>query len=114
MDTLLRKYAEWKGKRKAAQIIVFDGGAEVERTRFFLRGAVVGIGVSFGLFALTAPTTADPRLMEEARHREELLAESHQRLEQAVMVANVCVNTAQELERTLNSYQQFLGGKQAP
>lgn len=113
MDALLRKYVEWKGKRKAAQIIVFDGAAELERTRSFLQGAVTGVVLSFGLFALTAPTTADPRIVEEAQHREALLDESNQRLQQALIVADLCVTTAQKLEQTLETYQQFLINKPA-
>lgn len=111
MDTLLRMFAEWKGKQKAAQVIVFDGGAEVERTRAFLKGAFMGIALATGTFMLTAPTSTDVTLVQEIGEREKLLEESHQRLAQAVQVAGVCLNTARDMEATLDSYQSFLGAR---
>jgi hypothetical protein len=109
MDTLLRKIAEWKGRNRAAQVIVFDGGAEVERTRAFLKGAVTGIGVALVVFFMTAPTSTDGAVIEELRQRELLLHETTHRLQQAMSVANVCLNTAERLDRTLDAYQSHLG-----
>lgn len=111
MDMLLRKLAEWKGRRRAAQVIVFDGGAEVERTRAFLKGALVGIVLSLATFLLTAPTATDAGTLGELRHREALLHESDLRLRQAVHVADVCLATAEHLQRTVASYQSYLGGR---
>lgn len=111
MDTLLRRLAEWKARQRGAQIIVFDGGAEVERARAFLRGALTGVGLTLALFLLTGPRDTDPVAVEEARHRGELLQDANQRLAQAVEVAEVCLATAENLERTLASYQSFLGSR---
>jgi hypothetical protein len=108
MDVLLRRWVEWKGRRKAAQVIIYDGAAEYEKTRSFLRGACVGaLGMS-ALFALAAPTVADPRLIEEANRREALLAEASQRADEAAELVRLCLNTASNLDRTLAGYQQML------
>lgn len=114
MDSLLRKLAEWKARSRAAQVIVFDGGAEVERSRAFVRGALTGIVITLGVFLLAAPQTADPVATEVAHHRGEMLRETNERLAQAVEVAQVCLSTAETLERTLSSYQTFLGGRPRP
>ena len=114
MDTVLRKLAEWKARHRAAQIIVFDGGAEVERSRAFLRGALTGIVVTLGVFLLTAPRSVDALIVDEVSRRGDLLRESSDRLAQAVQVAQVCVSTAENLERTLASYQSILGGRSRP
>jgi hypothetical protein len=114
MNTLLRRIAEWKGRRKAAQIIVFDGGAEVERTRAFFKGATCGAVLTLGLFLLSAPNSRDELLMEEVNRRDDRLREAHQRLEQAVTVAEMCLTTAESLERTFSTYQGFLGARAAP
>jgi len=111
MDLLLRKLAEWKARQKGAQIIVFDGGAEVERARSFLRGAVMGVGLTFAVFLLAGPRRGDPVAIEEARQRGELLEDANARLAQAVEVAEVCLATAENLERTLSAYQSFLGNR---
>jgi hypothetical protein len=111
MDTLLRKIAEWKGKHRAAQVIVFDGGADVERTRAFLKGALTGIGVALVVFFMTAPTSTDGAVIEELQQRQKLLDETTTRLQQAMTVANVCLNTAERLDRTLDAYQSHLGSK---
>jgi Tfp pilus assembly protein PilN len=110
MNTLLRRLAEWKAARRGAQLIVFDGGAEVERTRSFLRGTVVGSALTLGAFLLTAPTTTDSRTVEELEHRGMLLEEANARLRQALQVADVCLTTAAQLERTLSGYQALLRG----
>lgn len=110
MNTLLRRLAEWKAVRRGAQLIVFDGGAEVERTRSFIRGTVVGAGLTLGAFLLTAPTTTDSRTVEELERREMLLGEANDRLRQALQVADVCLTTAAQLERTLSGYQALLRG----
>lgn len=114
MDTLLRKLAEWRTGGSAAQIIVVEGGAEVETSRAFVRGAVVGIGVASIIFVLTAPSRSDPNLLEELERREQLVHESQARVLQAVSIADVCLTTAQQLEQTLSSYQAFLSGRAAP
>lgn len=111
MDSVLRRLAEWKARSKAAQVIVFDGGAEVERTRAFLKGAAAGVALSFGLVLLTAPTDADEHLLDEARQRERLLRDADRQLQQAVQVADVCLNTAEQLERTVETYEKFLGSR---
>ena len=109
MDTLLRKLAEWKGRSRAAQVIVFDGGAEVATTRAFARGALSGIVLTLIVFLLTAPTTTDPSAVAELENREHLLRDANERTEQAMGVAKVCLATAEHLEQTLESYQAFLG-----
>jgi hypothetical protein len=109
MDTLLRRLAEWKGRRRAAQVIVFDGGAEVETTRAFAKGALSGIGVTLLIFLLTAPTITDSSSVAELERREHLLREANDRTNQAMSVARVCLATAEHLEQTLESYQAFLG-----
>lgn len=114
MNTLLRRIAEWKGRRRAAQIIVFDGGAEVERTGAFFRGAVCGAVLTLGLFLLSAPNGSDELLLEEVNRRDERLREAHERLAQAVAVADMCLTTAESLERTFSTYQGFLGARTAP
>jgi hypothetical protein len=111
MDTLLRKLAEWKARRRAAQVIVFDGGAEVERTRAFLKGALTGIALSFGVFLLTAPDATDAATLQELRHREALLHETDRRLQQALQVTDLCLSTADRLQRTVAAYEGYLGGK---
>ena len=109
MDTLLRVLAEWKGRRRAAQVIVFDGGADVATTRAFARGAVSGILITLVVFLLTAPTLTDMTAQAEMEHRKTLLEEANRRSEQAMGIARVCLETAGHLERTLASYQSFLG-----
>lgn len=114
MDFLLRKLAEWKARSRAAQVIVFDGGAEVERSRAFARGALTGIVLTLGVFLLAAPQSPDPVATEVAAYRGEMLREANERLAQAVHVTQVCLSTAETLERTLSSYQTFLGGRPRP
>ncbi len=111
METLLRKLAEWKGRRRAAQVIVFDGGAEVETTRAFMRGALSGIVITLAVFLLTAPTTTDASAIAELERRATLLREADRRMQQAIGVANVCLDTAEHLQQTLASYQTFLGNR---
>lgn len=110
MDTLLRAIAVWKGRRRSAQVIVFDGGAEVETTRAFMRGVLSGVALAVIIFLLTAPTITDPAMVEDLRSRELLLRQANQRTEQAMGVAKICLDTAEQLDRTLGSYQTFLGG----
>jgi hypothetical protein len=114
MDSLLRKLAEWKARSRAAQVIVFDGGAEVERSRAFMRGAMTGIVLTLLVFLLAAPQSPDPVAAEVAHRRGEMLREANERLAQAVQVAQVCLSTAENLERTLSSYQTVLGGRMRP
>lgn len=111
MNTLLRKLAEWKGRQKAAQIIVFDGGAEVDTSRAFLRGAALGVVLSTAMFLVTAPGMSDPNLLAELDRRQALVRDANQRLNQAIAVADVCLSTANQLEETLASYQAFLSGR---
>jgi hypothetical protein len=110
MNTLLRWLAERKAGHSGAQVIVFDGGAEVERTRSFLRGTLLGAALALGTFVLTAPTTTDARTVEELQRRELLLDEANRRLRQALEVADVCLTTAGQLEKTLTGYQALLRG----
>lgn len=108
MDLLLRKWAEWRGRSKAAQVIIFDGAAEYEKAKSFVRGMVYGVlGISL-LFALTAPTAVDYRLLEEAERRQLLVREAEHRAAQSVELAQLCLKTASELDHTLASYQQML------
>ena len=109
MERFLRRLAEWKGRKRGAQVIIFDGGAEVEKTRAFMKGVFVGSGIAVVAFVLTGPTTMDPALTEQIQRRDALLRESNSRAAQAIRVADVCLSTAQNLERTLATYQQFLG-----
>lgn len=113
MNTLLRKIAEWKGRRRAAQVIVFDAGAEVERADAFLRGAMTGIALATGVFLVAAPRGSHPDMVDEIAHRDALLAEAERRVTQAADVADVCLDTAARLEETLSSYQEFLSGRAA-
>jgi hypothetical protein len=108
MELLLRKWVEWKGRRKAAQVIIFDGAAEYEKTRSFARGVMAGaLGMSV-LFALTAPTAVDFQLLEEAQRRHVLVSEANQRTTQAVELAHLCLKTASEMDQTLTAYQKML------
>jgi hypothetical protein len=50
-------------------------------------------------------------VVEELHVRERLLTETSQRLDQAVNVASVCLDTAERLEKTLDSYESYLGGR---
>lgn len=109
MHAVLRRLMEWRGRRLGAQIIIFDGAAELEKKTAFVKGAASGIFVATLLLALTAPTTLSPRLTEEIQRREMLLQVSNQRADQALKVADICLSTAQNLERTLAAYQSFLG-----
>jgi hypothetical protein len=109
MHAVLRKLMEWRGRSLGAQIIVFDGAAELEKKTAFVKGAASGIFGATLLLALTAPTTLSPRLTEEIQQREMLLQFSNQRADQALRVADMCLSTAQNLERTLAAYQSFLG-----
>lgn len=113
MDFFLRTLARWKARRKAAQIIVFDGGSEVERSRSFLKGAMTGIGLSTALFMLTAPRDTDTKLVEEVAEREALLRQSNQQLGQAVRVADVCLETATRMNSAIDTYESYLGKRNA-
>lgn len=108
MHGFLRRYAEWRGRRRAAQVIVFDGGAEVERTRAFARGVVAGVVLAFVVVSLAAPAGVDPVLQEEAERRSLLVDEANARALQAAELAQTCIRTAQQMERTLASYRQLL------
>ena len=109
MDMLYRWYALWQGRRRGAQVIVFDGGAEVERTRSFVMGAAVGVGLSFATLALAAPGTVDPDLLAESARRAELVREAEARVAQANELTRSCLATAQGMEETLRGYREALG-----
>lgn len=113
MDYFLRKLAEMKARQKAAQVIVFDGGSEVERSRSFLKGALTGIGLSTALFMLTAPRDVDTDMVEEVAEREALLRQTNQQLTQAVQVASVCIETATKMNEAIDSYESYLGKRNA-
>lgn len=108
MHTLLRWIVEWKSRRGAAQVIVFDGGAEVERSRAFFRGMAVGAGCALAAVVLAAPAGPDRALLREARRRELLLREAEERVAQAVAVADVCLGTARSMEETLDDYREIV------
>jgi len=108
MEWMIRRYAEWKGRRRSAQIIVFDGGAEVERTRSFMRGALTGVGLTALVFALAAPSAMDPIMAGELERRAVLVEEAQLRVEQASALIGTCLNQAESIERTLNSYRELL------
>ena len=114
MQALLRRFSEWKARQRGAHIVIFDGAADAEKTRSFLKGAFAGAGIAILAFAVTAPTTLDPALVEEIGKREVLVRESNERAAQALQVADVCLTTAQNLESTLAAYQAFLGGGSPP
>jgi hypothetical protein len=108
VDTILRWLVQWKARRSAAQIIVFDGGAEIDRARSFARGAVTGIVLSFGVIALSAPIATDATLVGELGRKESLIQEARARADQAVALTQSCLNTAEGMQRTVESYQQLL------
>jgi hypothetical protein len=108
MNWLIRRLAELKGSRRGAQIIVFDGAAEVERSRSFLRGALTGVGLSALVFAMAAPSAMDPVMFEEMQRRGELVQEAHLRVNQASTLIGTCLDNAEKLERTLHSYRDLL------
>ena len=109
MDLLLRKWAEWKGRSRAAQVIIYDGAAEYEKARSFARGVLAGaLGVCV-VFALAAPNAVDFELLEVASHRQALVHEANHRADQAVELAQLCLKTATDMDHTLNAYQEMLG-----
>lgn len=108
MDWLIRTYADWKGRRSGAQIIVFDGGAEMERSRSFLRGGLTGVGLTSLVFAMAAPSAMDPLMMEEMNRRTELVHEAQHRVDQASVLIGTCLDHAEKMERTLSSYRGLL------
>lgn len=108
MDSLLRKFVEWKGRRRAAQVIVYDGAAEIERTKAYVKGALLGIILATVAFVIAAPSTADSAMLEEIEKQRSLVREANQRVDQAAMIADVCLNTAQEMEETLQTYHELL------
>lgn len=110
MHEILRRFIDWKARRKGAHIVIFDGAAELDKTRSFLKGTAVGVGIALLAFAITAPTTLEPVLADEIARREVLLNESNARATKALEVADVCLSTARNLENTLAAYQAFLGG----
>ncbi|HEU0051907.1 MAG TPA: hypothetical protein VFQ39_01975 [Longimicrobium sp.] len=108
MDALLRRWVEWKGRSRAAQVIIYDGAAEYEKTRSFVRGILAGVLGMSVFFALTAPTSVDPTLLEEAANRQLLVEQAHERADQAVELAQLCLKTASKMDQTLASYQKVL------
>lgn len=112
MYTLLRKFVEWKAKQKGAQIIIYDGASEIEKTRAFAKGSVAGIVMAFALVLLTAPTSMSPSLIAEVEQRERLLAEANQKIQEAVAISETCLNTAATMEETLKAYHSVAEGYQ--
>lgn len=108
MDALLRWYAQWRGRSRAAQVIVFDGGAEVEKTRYFFRGAVFGIAASFVVMSLAAPGSVDAGLLNEVERHSVIARDASARAAEAAKVATLCLNTAQHMEWTLAQYRSAL------
>jgi hypothetical protein len=109
MDALLRRYVEWRARSRAAQVIIYNGAAEVEKTGAFVRGALTGIVLSFGVLLLAAPGTADSQLLREAGRRAELVRQAEARAQQAAHITDACLLTAQRLDQTLADYKQALG-----
>lgn len=108
MDVLLRKWVEWKARRKAVQVIIYDGAAEYEKTRSFVRGVLAGaLGITV-LFSLTAPSAVDPELLEGMRQRQALVEQADQRAQQAMGLADMCLNTARRMDETLTAYEEML------
>ncbi|HEV2150102.1 MAG TPA: hypothetical protein VGR37_22080 [Longimicrobiaceae bacterium] len=108
MYTLLRWIVEWKARRRGAQVIVFDGGSEVERSRAFFQGLCVGGGAVLLVGILTAPALSDPGLRAEAERRGVLLAEASRRTEEAVSITAACLQTAQTMRETLEGYREIV------
>ncbi|HEX7242805.1 MAG TPA: hypothetical protein VF263_21130 [Longimicrobiaceae bacterium] len=108
MYTLLRWLAEWKGRRRGAQVIVFDGGSEVERTAAFFRGVLVGGGAVLLAGLVTAPLSSDSALREEGARRETLLRDAERRADQAFAITRECLGTAQTLSETLSGYREMV------
>jgi hypothetical protein len=109
METLLRRYVEWRGRSRAAQVIIYNGAAEVEKAGAFVRGALTGIVLSFGVLLLAAPGTANTQLLQEAARRGELVRQAESRAQQAAHITDACLQTAQRLDQTLADYKQALG-----
>ncbi len=109
MNVLLRAFAAWKGRRRAAQIIIFDSGAEVDTARAFLRGGLAGAGISLILFMLMAPGAVSPDVLREFEQREVLVRDAQARSEQATQLVHACLRTAEGMEHTLLAYRQMLG-----
>jgi hypothetical protein len=108
MYTLLRWIVEWKARRRGAQVIVFDGGSEVERTRAFFGGLCVGGGAVLLVGLVTAPAMSDSGLQAEAERRSALLAEANRRVEEAVTITAACLATAQTMRETLDGYREIV------
>jgi hypothetical protein len=106
MRAFLKGLSAWRARRKGAQIVVVDGAGELEKTQAFAKGAMA---VATAAVIIAAPAPNDSHLLEEIERREALLEESSQRAAQAIRVADVCLATANNLERTLAAYQTFLG-----
>lgn len=109
MRAFLKGLSAWRARRKGAQIVVVDGAGELEKTQAFAKGAIFGVAVATAAVIIAAPAPNDSHLLEEIERREALLEESSQRAAQAIRVADVCLATANNLERTLAAYQTFLG-----
>ncbi|HET6765571.1 MAG TPA: hypothetical protein VFH27_17950 [Longimicrobiaceae bacterium] len=109
MEALLRWYVGWRGRSTGARVILYDGAAEVEKTRSFVRGALTGIAFSFGIVALAAPGSADSALLAEASRRAALVHEAEARAQQAAHITDACLVTAQRLDQTLADYKRALG-----
>jgi hypothetical protein len=108
MEALLRRYVEWRGHTKAAHVILYDGAAEVEKTRAFVRGALAGAALSFGVLLLAAPGTTDSAVLVEAARRAVLVREAEARAQQAAHITDACLATAQRLDQTLADYKRNL------
>jgi hypothetical protein len=114
MRPFLRSLSRWYARRRGAQVVVFDGAAEIEKTRAFAKGAICGVLATTAVIVMAAPTRTSPSVLEEVERRESLLKESNQRAAQAIQVADMCLATATSLERTLSAYQTFLGRGEPP
>ncbi len=57
---------------------------------------------------LAAPNTADPELIAEADRRLAMVHDSRQKAAEAAKIAEICLNTAQHMEWTLDEYRRAL------
>jgi hypothetical protein len=109
MRAALRRLTGWQKKPKIKRVVVLGDGGRLGRTRAFALGTGLGIAVTTIALVISGPTLLNPELAAEIAQRDRLLETTNHRADQALRVADVCLSTAQNLERTLAFYQSFLG-----
>jgi hypothetical protein len=114
MRPFLRRLGMLWRRGRGGQVVIFEGASDIERTRAFAKGAICGVLAASVLIVIAAPRTTSSVALVELERREELLRESNERAAQAIQVADVCLATANSLERTLSAYQVFLGREVSP